>query len=262
MASDRWILGLAALAGVAACGASGPVANGTPGCSEGVKPEPIANLGPDLTLHGACGGVARGAVASVSESAGGLLNWNARIAGDPYFDLEMFGFTSCASSPPQVARVRFSPPLSAKPGDGFDAVVTISAAHDAFPTGTVKVHGEVGAPVVTVDHKAIDFGDVVIDSQPTAKLEFRNESQSPLTLLAPTNDARLPFLFGSSVLLPGSGAVEVSVGLRADTLGDSSTTAVWTATTLPNDDLPPGCATMISTPLHVRVVPPDGGSTD
>jgi hypothetical protein len=137
MPSNLVRVALIGLVAVAACTGSQHSTDGISGCSAAVKPEPVANIGPDLTMHGTCGGIARGAVASVSEAAGGLVTWSASIAGDTALGLEMFGFTSCASSPPQVAFVRFAPPLSARPGDAFDGVVTVRANHDVFPAGTV-----------------------------------------------------------------------------------------------------------------------------
>jgi hypothetical protein len=262
MATDLARVALVGLVAVAACTGDGPITDGTAGCSVTVKPAAVVNLGPDLILHGTCGGVARGAVASVSESAGGLINWSASIDGDPSLGLDTFHFTSCASSGPQVVLVRFAPPLSAKPGDGFDAVVTVRADHDAFPTGTVKVHGQVERPVVTATPQMIDFGDVSADAAKTMTLSFRNESGAPIDVVPPTPDPRLPFdlraLMMPMDIAPG-GVTQFDVEVNAFPPGDYSTTFVWATTSLVSTMLPDGCTGIVMTAVHAHIVPPDGG---
>jgi hypothetical protein len=221
----------------------------------------LANIGPDLQLVSPCGGRAQGAVASVNAISGGVLSWTASIAGDPSFTLEQTSFMTCALST-SIAMVAFLPPVSAKPGDAFDAVVTIRAEGDAFPPGTVNVHAVVGAAMAAVDRAAIDFGDVEINMLQREPLMFRNESNSPIDIVAPPLDPDLPFQYADGldvIQLDPGGIASSGVALRPYALGDYSTTAVWVVTTAPEGTLPAGCTSTLSTALHVRIVLPDGG---
>jgi hypothetical protein len=259
------MLGRAVLAGlvaVAACTGHTPVTDGVGMCPARHAATPLANIGPDLQLRAACGGAARGAVASVSDVGDGMLQWLASIAGDPALQLDSTTFTSCGQSGPAIATVSFTPPLTAKPGDAFDAVVTIRASGNAFPPGTVNVHAEVEAPMVTVDRTAIDFGDIPLDTprpDPVEMLVFRNETATPLVLLAPAGNP--PFVYdpADKAIDPGGRSTRV-VSAFGNTPGDYSTVGVWTATARPDLLLPDGCTSSISVSVHARFVAPDAGA--
>jgi hypothetical protein len=257
---------LVALVAVAACSGSKGVTNadgGPPGCSTAVTPVPVANLGPDLTLRSTCASTVHGPVASVGEIAGGILSWSATIAGDPSLTLDVTSFASCASSDTQVALVSFTPPRTAKPGDAFDAVVTVHASHDAFPAGTVKVHGEVVTPVVTAVNPVIDFGGVPVGTSQGQELVFNSEMSSPVTLVLPTLDANSQFDLGHSNLEVVLGkSTKVVVSIHSRTLGDVSATAVWVVTPVLNTTLPTGCTSTVTTTLHAHVVPWGATSSD
>jgi hypothetical protein len=254
-----------ALVAVAACGGHIDTIGGAgqaPGsgvCSSPHAATPLANIGPDLQLRAACGGAARGAVASVSDVGDGAVEWSASIAGAPALQLDMSTFTSCSQGAPKIATVSFEPPLSAKPGDVFDAVVTIRAAGDAFPPGRVNVHAEVEAPVVTVDRPTIDFGDVTLGAHPVEMLVFHNETATPIIVLAPGGSPPFEYDPADKPIDPGGRSPRV-VSIFGDATGEYSTVAVWTTTARPDLQLPDGCTGSIRVPLHVRLVAPDAGA--
>jgi hypothetical protein len=254
------LLVLAALAACAGPASSDGATHGTPAsCSLAVAPQPLANIGPDVTLRVPCGGTTSGAIASVGELAGGLLQWSAAIAGDPSFTLATTQFSSCATMPPAVALVQFAPPVSAKLGDAFDAVVTITAAGEAFPRGTVKVHGEIVPPTIIVAPHVVDFGDVPVGTKPSATIVFHNPTSVTL-LIIPPPDAP-PFTYDRLAVgvTPGSIASR-DVVLDALAEGDDSTVATWTLMPRPDLDLPVSCAGTASVSAHAHVVAsPDAG---
>jgi hypothetical protein len=114
---------------------------------------------------------------------------------------------------------------------------------------------------VTIDRDAIDFGDVAIDTHLNAQLAIRNESSSPVTVVAPAADANLPFHFDlPGFVLSPHDLAKLAVTVDARALGDYSSTAVWVTTSDPNINLPDGCTSMFTASFHVRVVLPDAGT--
>jgi hypothetical protein len=229
---------------------------------------PVANIGPDVTLRTACGGSAVGAVASIDEPGAGFVPWTASITGDPEIGLrggpEMSFVTSSASGP-IVAFVVFTAPRDAKPGDSFNAVVTVSSTCADFAPGTVKVHAEVGTPLVIVAPEAVDFGDVTLGTGARQMLMFRNEDTALVSV--GVSVATPPFQYdglAQALLRPGTtGTAFVSV--FASTPGDFSTLALWETSPvidggLIDGGLPAGCAGTISVPVHAHVVGGDAGA--
>jgi hypothetical protein len=259
------MFGRAALVGlvaVAACGSGvQPPDYGMVPLCPAQNATPLANIGPDLHLRAPCGGVVTGVVASVAELGTGSFNWNASIEGDPALQISG-GFPMCTVKPePQLATVQFVPPLSAKPGDSFDAVVTITAGDDVFPAGAVNVHAEVVQPTVTVDRSTIDFGDVSLDGHPSEMLVFRNETAAPIVVVAPASAP--PFVYDQDrTSIPSGAASARRVGVFGDTPGDVTTVSVWTTTAGPDTELPEGCTGSISVSVHARLIAPDGGMQD
>jgi len=245
------MFGRAALVGlvaVAACGGSkqpDPVNPVVPFCPA-LHPTPLANIGPDLHLLVPCGGVTSGVVASVTELGNGVFNWSASIAGDPTLQLQNDSSPMCTKgNATQLASVVFTPPLSATPGDSFDAVVTISA-------------GDV-SPTVTVDRSSIDFGDVSLDDHPTEMLTFQNDTTAFIYVLAPASAPPFVFDQGRTGIARGTRSTE-RVAVFGDRPGDVATVGVFTTTTLPELLLPDGCTGTIRVDVHARLVAPDGGA--
>jgi hypothetical protein len=263
--------GLFVLVATAACraGSGGGLTVSTPPAACGTAHDaPIANIGPEITVHAPCGGRAVGAIASVDEPGAGVVQWLATISGDPAISLDPgteMTFESSHMTGPVVAFVVFSPPLDSKPGDSFDAVVTVNDACGDFPEGSVKVHAEVGLPVVMVAPVAIDFGDVPVGSTARQGLLFRNEDTNMVSV--GVSVATPPFQYDlplATALDPGMSATSF-VSVSPSTLGDFSTVSVWEISTfviggLPDGGWPAGCAGMVSLPVHVHVVPADAGA--
>jgi hypothetical protein len=204
--------------------------------------------------------MARGAVASVSEPGAGALNFSASIAGAPELVLEGQTFTTCAAFPPAVVFVSFTPPITAKAGDTFDAVVTISADDHSFPTGTVNVHAEVGAPSVTVDRPAVDFGDVPVgEVQPLEMLVFSNRSSETVVVASPPPDPPFDYVRPDIAIAPGATEIRYLTVLNK-TPGDFASVSVWQTRPQSILELPAGCGVTLSVPVHARVVTPDASA--
>jgi hypothetical protein len=238
-------------------GPSGP-------CDPAVPPAPRAFIGPDLRLAAPCGSNVSGAVASVNEEGDGVTSWSASVSGDRSIALVQGSFKTCLDSGPSVASVIFAPPLAAKPGDAFDATVSIAADGDAFPPGTVKVHAAVVAPAVSLAPDTIDFGEVGLGQFVSTTAILRNESAAALYVLLPTPSP--PFDFGSLqpiLVRPGDSACLI-VSLGAAHEGDFNATATWTATARTDVTMPDGCVATKSVSVHARVVsaPSDAGPAD
>jgi hypothetical protein len=219
-------------------------------CVTGLPPKPRAFIGPDVKLKVTCGAMARAAVASVSDEGTGITEWHAALSGDAAFSLVQSDFASCGGGGPLVADVDFTPPTSAVPGDTFDAVVTVSADQDAFPTTTVKVHGEVVAPVVVSDKSMVDFGDVETATLVTQELTFRVDTIG-LRVQAPPAD--YPFTI-QETQPPMSTLATYAIRVLAGPRGDYTMPAVWTVGADPMVGLPEACVWRKTIPIHARIV--------
>ncbi|HVU51805.1 MAG TPA: hypothetical protein VHL80_14010 [Polyangia bacterium] len=173
-------------------------------------------------------------------------------------------FVTCQATSPTVAFVEFDPPADALPGATFDAVATVHAADGSFADGTVKLHGEVTTPAVTVDKASVDFGTVGLGDAPAIPLQFTAENGSGLSL-APQEGygngsfTRPPFVV---TLMSADGIANTStfvwkwvVTVETSVPGDYSATIDWQAVlparmTTP----PPQCSWTTTTALHARVV--------
>jgi hypothetical protein len=183
------------------------------------------------------------------------------VSGDPSFTVDKGTFESCVTEPPAVAFVHFTAPVMAEPGDSFDAVVTISAEGDAFPSGTVNVHGEIVRPTVTLDPRVVEFGDVPFGTHPSATVVFRNMTTVTLLIIPPPDAPPFVFDRGAVGVLPGSIASRiVSVGAISE--GNHAADAIWSLMPRPDLDLPPSCAGTASVSLHALVLAPADGGTD
>jgi hypothetical protein len=251
---------------LAACGggvpATGPVtgAAGAPGsCQSARGGMTHANLGPDLNLQVLCGGSAIGGIASVSHEGAGSTSWTVSLSGDPEFVASDSSLLTCEASGTTVVVVKLGVPPDALPGATFDAVATIKARDGSFPTGTVKVHGEVVTPRATVA-PTLDFGDVPAWTSPTQTIRFINDTTAPV-LIIPDFVSRAPFTAAAS----GSPDMMTSttlwfMALQPSPPGDYTVDTSWTVAPAPNLGLSDVCVSKKTVTLHAHVVAVDGGA--
>jgi hypothetical protein len=261
----------AAIVALAACRAGSPAgvatsdgappdgALPTPPCTPGAPTQPSAHIGPDVNLRVLCGGRARAAIASVDEHGAGITGWHVSLSGDPAFTLEGASELSSCALHLSVATVVLVPPDSAPAGSTFDAVATVAANDGAsFPPGTVKLHGEMTQPVVTVDHTSIDFGDTDQQLLEQHRIVFQIDSPGAMVAAPPEH---APFIFYES------GARDLAAGtfpwLVADVVappGDYTYPSRWSVSAKGSGDTPPACAWAVTIPIHVHITGPDGGA--
>jgi hypothetical protein len=150
-------------------------------------------------------------------------------------------FVTCQAISPEVAFVEFLSPRNALPGSTFDAIATVHADDGSFADGTVKLHGEVIKPVLAVDKRRVDFGNVAPEDNPTIPLQFTRVDVNALSLLpvaeagssgAPGSYAYPPFVI-SGPTLAGSDAEDWNVTLETNVPGDYSATVDWRAMPIP-----------------------------
>jgi hypothetical protein len=91
-------------------------------------------------------------------------------------------------------------------------------------------------------------------------LTFRSEDGAFVYVVPPPFDPALPFGHGANLELPSGGVMKYEVTIRPFAVGDYSTTYEWVTTSAPDSSFPEGCTGTITTSLHVRIVPPDGGT--
>ncbi|HVU51211.1 MAG TPA: hypothetical protein VHL80_11020 [Polyangia bacterium] len=226
-----------------------------PGCVESEGGMPLANLGPDLTLRALCGTGSRGAIASVNQPGAGVTRWSVSLDGDAQFVLEGSAFVTCEATGPTIANVDLQPAPGAVPGDTYEAVATITAEDDAFPTTEVALHGEVVAPNVTAP-SSVDFGDVPAGTSQRRTLRFDNASPSPVALL-PSSGQLAPFTLIDGIVTSPSPTPNVSewtVSLDGAAPGDYTAAVLWTATPSPVLTFPAGCLWTQTITLHAHVV--------
>jgi hypothetical protein len=235
-------------------------------------------------------------VASVDELGAGATTWSVTVKGDPAFRAgtlqEPLGtntasFVACSADSPQVGLVECTPPAGAMPGVTFDAIATVHADDGSFADGTVKLHAEVTAPVLTVDKTNVDFGDVAPGENATIPLRFTaddvNGDRVDLVLDPPPKakglvDGVASYFYGPFVITPGDAQGSDSfmldipvwnVTFMADVPGEYSATVGWLGRPSPGactnpvrcpgalDPTPCDWTTTIT--LHARVVG-DGGT--
>jgi hypothetical protein len=256
---------------------------------------PRALIGPDVDVRVLCTATAQVPIASVDVPGAGVARWSFKVKGDPAFGLpqspqqmSLNTFVTCQADSPQVALVNFNPPIGALPGSTFDAIATVHADDGSFADGTVKLHGEVAAAVLTVDKTSVDFGDVAPGAMPVIPLHFTAEKGDSVNLfLDPPPAASGPrsvvasYSYGPFVIMPlapareGSGPFNWKVTFMTDVPGDYSATVGWSATPItaacpPGADCPvrpvppddPPCDWTTTIMLHARVVGDGGADTD
>jgi hypothetical protein len=199
--------------------------------------------------------MAAGPVASIDQPARGVTTWKQSISGDPAFSFVETSQRICAGQPPVVVTVMFRPPVTAVPGDQFDAVVTINADGNAFAPGTVMVHGEVAAPSVTVDKTVIDFGDLAYGVEATQTITFQDTTDS-ITNIMPAAGNVFPFHIDRGVPTRTGSTWTISVSY---TDGDYAVDSVWTDS-ISNEALPAACNWSQTIPLRAHVLPFDAGA--
>jgi hypothetical protein len=254
------LLALLALAGCVE-GRRRPVTAPAPAVEPARGSQALANLGPDVDARVLCGDSVTVPYASVSSLDETLITWTPTISGAPEWTLDSngSGTTVVTGGLTTVVTATLAAPLTAVPGDRYDAIVSVRADADAFPPGTVNLHGEVVAPVVTVDQISIDFGDIPLGGPATRTLTFRNESPSPVLLFAAANEG--PFVFSEpSAPLKQGQQVGLTVVAAALTLGDYTTEASWRSSATVNTQLPPACLGSTKVTVHVRIVAVQGGA--
>jgi hypothetical protein len=265
------------------CSAGPPTAppTGSHICGATSSPSmPRALIGPDVDVHTFCAGTAQAPIASVDELGAGVTRWSITVKGAAAFTPDPKGsaFVTCEATGPQVAFAQFSPPRDALPGAIFDAIATVHADDGSFADGTVKLHGEVVAPVVTVDKTTVDFGNVGPGDKVTIPLHFTEDNGATTVRPDSKPDAGTTRVFPSYAYGPfviTLGGVRPSiwnVTFMTDVPGDYSATVGWRAG-------PPGApcqgagdASCLATPspcdwtttitLHARVVVDGGADAD
>jgi len=251
-----------------ACGAL-TACNGYGQGSEGPSPcagpigghsTPLANLGPDLDLQVLCGGASRGAIASIDVPGSGSATWTASLAGSPQLTLEQSSFVTC-SDDVTVAFVDLQVPPEAKPGDTYDAVATIESNQRAFPTGTVKVHGEVVAPKVTAP-SSLDFGEVPASVPTVLPLRVVNKSPAPV-VISPEATYASPFGLTLHSRSTDGNTTIWDVKVFQTPPGDYTETVTFTGEPAGKlVDFPPGCVWTQTITLHAHVFADTDGGPD
>jgi hypothetical protein len=248
---------------------------------------PRALIGPDVDVRVFCAQSTSAAIASIEELGPGLTQWSFTVTGDPAFqpgqvqsantmprgqspDASTPGgpFTACQSNSPEIAFVTFTPPQTATPGATFDAIATVHAEDGSFPDGTVKLHGEVGAPVVTLDpldspfamgnETSVDVGPLVQGfGRLTFDLTFRPQNGAAVNVRADSDGS--PF-FSILPAQNSSSSVQIwTVTFLEDYPGDYAAKVVWTGSPGNSLTLTTACDWTTTMMLHARVVA-DGGS--
>jgi hypothetical protein len=259
-------IALVPLLALASCGKAsvpGPSLGGSglaPGCQSSGAGTPLANLGPDLNLPVLCRMSARGAVASVDQEGPGATTWAVSLDGDPHFSLEGETFVTCEGTSPTVAMVDLQAEFESVPGETYDAVATISAVGDVFPTTRVAIHGEVEAPRVSAP-TSVDFGDVPAWTLSSQMVRFINSSPAPVAIvLGPDDPLPFSFAFGDASKVASS-TTPWLIELQPSPPGDYTVTTSWTATPNPMLTFPPACLWTQTITLHAHVVDaPDAGA--
>jgi hypothetical protein len=195
-------------------------------------------------------------IASVDELGAGVTKWSYTVTGDAAFGPSAGQtFQTSQANSPEVAFVEFIPPTDALPGSTFDAIATLHADDGSFADGTVKLHGEIGAAVVTVDKMSIDFGDVAVGGLPSIPLHFAVEPGEQVGLV-PQGLVPAPFLI-SPQGAQFSPPFVWNVSLMATAAGDYSTTLKWGAVS----NQATSCGWTNSITVHGRVVDDGGAGT-
>jgi hypothetical protein len=248
---------------------------GCPGATSS-PPMPRALIGPDVDVRVLCGGTTQVPIASVDELGAGFTKWSFTVAGDSSFGAlqgpdaavepglglapHSNNFVTCQANSPQVAFVGFNPPADALPGTSFDAIATVHSEDRSFADGTVRLHGEIVTPVVTVDKTSVDFGSVGVGDVLALALAFTIEGGAEV-FIVPDSYSEPPF----SITLvdkaqdPSSSLRNWSVAFQSNVPGDYSASVGWQALPATLLKAPTPCiwATMMT--LHARVVG-DGGA--
>ena len=234
-----------------------------PPCSRIAPPMPFVQVGADVTLRALCHADAQSEVASVEELGAGVTAWSASIqsatpdafslGGDP-----THSFETCRTNGISKLTVIFTPSSDARPGDAFDAFVTLHADDGSFPGAAAKVHGEVVAPLVQTDATTVDFGDLLPGAVAQQSLVFFvvNDTGSSL------NGAYVDSPFSLRMLPPSANQPHVSAwvaGFTSSVPGDYSASVPFS--TSHNPALPTACEWSKTISLHARVLA-DGGVPD
>jgi hypothetical protein len=222
-------------------------------CAGSSKPRVF--IGPDVNLQVLCGNTTRGAVASINQTGPGQTGWSVSIAGDPSFFTVPGQTKVCVGQPPAVVDVDFLPPITATPGDAFHAVVTIVADDDAFPTGTVKVHGVVVAPSITADKTVVDFGDLAYGVEARQTITFRSDQTLNIT---PPPEHLFPFEIVRAPSAAGGSTWTISVSAID---GDYAVDTTWSQRASNDPSIPVACNWSMKVPFRVHVLPFDAGAT-
>jgi hypothetical protein len=181
-------------------------------------------------------------------------------------------FETCQANSPQVAFVQFIPPIDAVPGSTFDAIATVHADDGSFADGTVRLHGEVVAPVVTLDkfvspsitvnETSIDFGALTQGfGQLTVDPTFRIKNGAGVVIL-PDSFGGPFFSLTAAAQNQGSSVQTWAVTFLVDSPGDYSDSVVWTATPNGSSPLLTACNWTTTMMLHARVVGDGGADAD
>jgi hypothetical protein len=207
-----------------------------------------------------CGGAARGAIASIDEPGSGAVAWSASLSGSPQVTLEQSSFVTC-SGDVTVAFVDLQVPPGAKPGDTYDAVATIESKQRAFPTGTVKVHGEVVAPKVTAPTR-VEFGDVPASVPTFLPVHIVNKSPA-LVVISPDSIDVPPFGLTLGSRSPDGNSTIWDVEILQAPPGDYTETVTFTGEPAGKlTDFPPACVWTQTITIHAHLVGDADGGPD
>jgi hypothetical protein len=277
-APSMMVVGLVAFAIFPACGGGAAILQPTsppsvvnatcPGATS-MPPVTHAFIGPDVVARAFCAGIVQVPIASIDELGTGVTTWSFAVTGDaafspgpvqvasantkvsPIVSPSSGTFATCQTNSPEVAFVDFAPPAAALPGSTFDAIATVHSEDGSFADGTVKLHGEIVAPDVSVSETNVDFGDVAPgDALLSVALDFGFEGGS--LALVPDSYSNPPFSF--MPLGSDSNTSFWDVILQTSAPGDFSATVGWRAvpSSLPTTTTGP-CVWMAAISLHARV---------
>lgn len=256
---------LFALAAFVGCGAS-PAAGVDGGATGSLPctgpPMPTVHIGPDLAIQAFCGTSTEAAVASVDERGHGVTKFSLSVAGDPEFSVKEEVVTVCQANGPTVASVQFAPTLDKRPGQTFDAIVTVRADDGSFPDGQVRVHAEIVVPSVVVSAKTIDFGEVPLGATAMHTLSLIAPSPSVSLTLGNFVNSDFAIDWTPTVAMKANPDLQIwTVSFTASTPGDHVREITWNAGPIVTGDIPECNATGTVT-VRAHVHAPDGGAGD
>ena len=214
---------------------------------------PRAHIGPDVDARVLCASTTTVPVASVDEQGSGITSWSATIVGDPALSIAKPGsFSTCVAKGPDVASVQIVALNSAHPGDTYDGVVTVSAADRSFPTGMVKVHAVVSAPIISATPTLVEFGDVPAGRSAQRTVTFVASNATPVDLTPTASSGMFSLMRNPPTTKPEINQTW-TVTLPEARPGDWAETITWRAS--PSPSAQADCTSVTEVRVHAHVLP-------